>query len=245
VDQKAPRPAPLVKGANRAGKREGFGDAFNSPNTKKPDTQQGAALRGVLLKIKCPDVAGRSAGRIIKDMSAIMAHVFVTDGPRAFDCPKSSATVHEAGHCVIHALNGGMPTRAAIWPEIIDGRTQWLGNTEGIGPWRVDEKTDVQADLRVAESKMAGVAAEYLFDLDFRPGSSIDEIAIARSIVEGVAFKMGRDPALVLAETWITVISRLKMHERIVREIASRLRRKRSIDARDLKLLLAPIKGLR
>lgn len=229
--------------AGRAGGTEGFADAFNSPNSRTEGTHQGAIPLGVLLEIAPCNVGGSGSVVVNETRRAMAAQLFAVGGMRAFECPKSSAVVHEAGHCVNYAIDGVIPTRAIIWPERRDGRVFWLGHTDGSPPWEVSPETDPQADLREARSLLAGRVAEQLFDPDWRLGSSLDELATALAIVKGAAQKMQSDPPKLFLHTWSAVAARLKAHDQIVRTIADRLCRKRSIEARHLEFLLAPIKG--
>jgi hypothetical protein len=65
-------------------------------------------------------------GRIVAaDALALTATALATDGPRALECPKSSAAFHEAGHCVIYAFEGMLPTRAF-------GRSSSLASCNGV-----------------------------------------------------------------------------------------------------------------
>jgi hypothetical protein len=165
------------------------------------------------------------------------------DGPRAFECPKSSAALHEAGHCLIDALNGTPPASASIWPIRESGRVHWIGRTNGIPKWHVDGETPAEADLKQAQSQLAGVVAEVLFDADYRRASSIDEIVISQSIVRTAAIKMRRDAEELWLHTLAEVASKLRAHEWTVREIANALMNKGSMKARRLRAPLQTVVG--
>jgi hypothetical protein len=177
-------------------------------------------------------------------MSAMAEYVLGVGGLQAFECPQTSAAIHEAGHCVVDTIEGHLPTRAAIWPTECFGRPQWVGKTYGAPPWRIDEKTSADADLSHARCLLAGVVAESLFDPDYRLGSSLDEWAIARVMVHTAAAKM----ACSSEELWLTTLTGLRVHltrhRPLVVEIAQVLMRKGFIEGTKLRSLLEPIVGL-
>jgi hypothetical protein len=247
MTEKAPRPgAPTEQ--NRAGDGRIPGQECRVPNnTLYPKILAAArtgpdlAHRGAALEVGLPNVMGPDAPLIRSMMSALAEQVYALGGLGAFDCPKPSAVVHEAGHCVMYASEGLMPTRAAIWPITRLGRTQWVGKTYGTPPWQVDDRTTAEADLSQARCLMAGVVAESLFDPDYRLGSSLDEWAIGSGIVQTAASKMNRQPEQLLASVLDDVACRLKLYEKQVFEIANELMQKHVIRGGHLRSLLAPI----
>jgi hypothetical protein len=190
-------------------------------------------------------ITGPDAPLIRRMMSALVEHVHAFGGLDAFECPKPSAAIHEAGHCVIYACEGFTPTRAAIWPISRLGRTQWVGKTYGTPPWHVDDRTTAEADLRHARCLMAGVISESLFDPEYRLGSSLDEWAIASGILQSVAVKTGRTPEQLWGATLGEIASRLRLHDQQVFAISAELMRKHAIQGHRLKSLLAPIAASR
>jgi hypothetical protein len=121
------------------------------------------------------------------------------------------------------------------------GRLQWIGRTIGTPKWHVDDGTPAEADLKQAQSQLAGVVAEALFDADYRLASSIDEIVISQSIVRTAAIKMRRDVEELWLNTLFEVASKLRAHQWIVREIANALMNRGSIKARHLRALLETV----
>src|SRR5262245_27238872 len=45
------------------------------------------------------------------------------------ESPKTSAAWHEAGHCVIGAVDGNLPTKVSIWCVQKSGQSHWIGRT--------------------------------------------------------------------------------------------------------------------
>jgi hypothetical protein len=165
------------------------------------------------------------------------------DGPTALVCTKRSTALHEAGHCVISAVDGTLPTNARIWPIVYDGRIEWLGRTEGIPGGCVDGHSPVPADIVIVRSLLAGVVAERLLDSDARRGSSTDEIASAIGVVKEIAHKTGRLPTEVWLDVERDVELQLWQHRKVVRAIADKLMCTWCIKSCRLKKLLRPIWG--
>jgi hypothetical protein len=199
--------------------------------------------RNIGFKTQYVEARGSGAKYFALAMLEITAMALAAEGLRAFDSPKSSAALHEAGHCVIDALDGDIPQRASIWRIVEFGRPQWIGRTEGAPRWRVDETTDAAADLKQARSQLAGVIAEILFDSDYRLGSSIDEILTSQSIAATAAVKLHCDPMELWWATCVEVQSRLTTNACAVHAIARVLSLKGNISARSLSRLLQTLES--
>jgi hypothetical protein len=182
-----------------------------------------------------------AAARIAELANLFTAIAGMTGGERAFDYTKRSAAFHEAGHAVIFALDGMPPTSARIWPIIEEGRPQWFGHINAPCGGRVDSETPPPDDIKYVRSLLAGVISEQLFDPDYRFGSSIEEIATARAVIEVTAWKRRRNRAELWSETKAEIARRLKANEKTVRKIADELMRKGRINSRRLTYLLGPI----
>ena len=144
---------------------------------------------------------------------------------------------------MVGAVQGERPSKATIWPIIEHGREQWIGRTYGIPRWRVDDRTLAAADLQHAQSELAGVVSEMLFDPDFRLASSVDEIVRAQGIVLTAATKLRRDVQQLWLETLVLVATILRANERIVRDIAAELMARGNVTERRLAYFLQSIGG--
>jgi hypothetical protein len=166
-------------------------------------------------------------------------------GPSPVRIPhaKTSAAFHEAGHCVVGALQRKHPSKASIWPIFELGRVQWIGRTYGLPKWRVDDRTLAEADLQHAQSELAGVVSEWLFDPDFRVASSIDELVRAQGIVLTEATKLRRHVQQLWLETFVSVETILRANERVVRDIAAELMTQGNVTKRGLAYFLRSIGG--
>jgi hypothetical protein len=139
-------------------------------------------------------------------IGALYAHAFDLDGPRAFECYKSCAAFHEAGHCILYALDGVIPLRATIWSIVVAGRPHWIGRTYSDVGYRINTETSPEADQKLARHQLAGVLAESLFDREhYRAGSSLDEIATAQLAIQNAAIKSGRKPKAM----WLEMVAQL------------------------------------
>lgn len=230
-------------GANRAAGSE---VRSNAENNKALAPLHGVATRMIRLPIDLParfktryvEFSGVGADRLAAAMSEAMERAVAIDGARALECSKRAAAYHESGHCVVYALDGILPARAIIWSIRELGRRQWIGRTDGIPKWRVDDRTPAEADLKHARSQLAGVVAEALFDADYRLASSVDEIVTAQTIVRFAAAKLLCDAETLWWRTLASVAHRLHGHAHIVNEIAGELMRKESLKSRRLARLL-------
>jgi hypothetical protein len=241
--QNAPRPgaAPIIRGTRAGSEYGGSSDPRNS-NDSAQHQDKSAGARSIRLgqvQVRCHD-----AERFCAAARETLLLVLAKNGPRSLECPKTSAAFHEAGHCVVVAVQGSIPSKATIWPVVELGRSQWVGRTYGLPSWRVDANTNPQADLRHARSQLAGVVSEALFDRDYRQGSSLDEIVTAQGIVLSAATKLCRDPERLLLETFFEVAWQLKTNELVVRQLFDALIQRGSIKTRQLQQLLQALRKI-
>jgi hypothetical protein len=238
MPQETPRPGAALNVQSCPGGSEtlaGTSD-FQVSNHKSSLQQKSEAGPGI--RIGQVRVRGHCADRFVDVMADIQLMALAIDGPRAFDCPKSSAAFHEAAHCLVSFLQRTTPSRASIWPIKELGRTQWIGRTYGLAKWRVDQRSAPEQDLRQAHSQLAGVVSEALFDSDYRAGSSTDEITIAQGIVLAAAVKLVRDEQQLWSETLAFVACQLKANAAIVCRIAEILQCRGSISRRPLQRIM-------
>lgn len=170
----------------------------------------------------------------------LLSNAVAVQGPRALENPLSAAKVHEAGHAVVHAHFGEEVLGCKIW-QIKDGPEQgnWGGLTSTGRPWKSDTTTSPQADFQQACCFYAGLLAEHLFDgHNFRLGSSIDEVLLARALAHNIALKTRRQPDEVLAEVIRVTSEILISNDDVVRKLAADLERHGAVPKLRLKKLL-------
>ena len=237
---KVPGPPTLIDRVKRAGNFEGFGDAFNFQISNTEEQRQAGVSARVPIKWPLDEVRapGKVRAQLTAMMDAAIAHAIALQGPRAFECPKSSAAIHEAGHAVFYAKSGVVPSKIAIWPIVISGEHRWIGRTYGVPPYRIDSATDAESNLNVAQELISGVAAECLFDRNYRIGSSLNEIVLAAAAVGAAALKMQYNAEMLWFETCNEVVAILKVNEEVVRQVAGELMQKGVCKGKRLKQLL-------
>ena len=235
MPQDKPRPgAALLLRATQAGS-EYLGGSSDQQDSDESALHQDRSAGAYSIRLGQVQVRDQGAELLV---GAICEALLATSGPRAFECPKTSAAFHEAGHCVVGALHGSIPSKVTIWPIVELGRPQWIGRTYGLPTCRVDKSTCAEADLKHARSQLAGVVSEILFDPDYRQGSSLDEIVTAQGIVLSAAMKLCRDPEQLWVETLVEVAWQLKTNELLLRQISGVLMRRGSVKSRQLQQIL-------
>jgi hypothetical protein len=186
--------------------------------------------------------ASAVALRIAELTNILIAVTGVSGGQITFRDSKLSTALHEAGAAVILALFGIIPTSVGIRPITDEGRQQWLGYVDAPSTDGVDNETPARNDIKHAQTVLAGVVSERLFDPDFRLGVSADEIGGARAVIEIAARKLRRDCKELWSESIAEVEESLRANEKIVRWIAYELMRKRMIESRRLAHLLNAVR---
>lgn len=121
--------------------------------------------------------------------------VMAEHGHAAFEMPKRTVCLHEAGHCVVYAALGIKVISASVRrvPRYLDdAMTQALGRksrnwcgetTTDVAPYVISRFTPQDELIRHGMMYLAGVTAEWWLDHDgFRDGSSLDEVHAAVAI---------------------------------------------------------------
>jgi len=157
------------------------------------------------------------------------ARILSEHGQRAFEYPRESAAIHEAGHIVVHIALGGRVRGARIG---CDG-TRWIGYTEyRAGEWSVDPAA-ATADhfIKVARNLYAGLAAEMAFDPDFRQGSSLDEVYMSQWATGEAAHILGHSPQEMFEnDVHGFTIHLLQQNERSHRRLTDHLLRRSTLN---------------
>ncbi|KAI93431.1 hypothetical protein T281_16745 [Rhodomicrobium udaipurense JA643] len=179
--------------------------------------------------------------KLVEEMQQEVAkHVHAMFGPEAFDCPKTSAAWHEAGHCILYVAEGFEVRSTSIFPIVHKGTQQWIGKTDGGVPYTGPDTT-AQDDLRHARRIIAGFASEALFDRrNCKPGSSLNERILVTCIAHSAAAKLGVSFESIERDLKARVTSALERSHR-ARRIAMELIGNGSINARRLEKLLGGV----
>jgi hypothetical protein len=148
------------------------------------------------------------------------ARILARHGPRAFECPKPAAAVHEAGHVVVDTVLGKHVKRASIGQR--DGL--WLGYTECSDADFKVHSSQTAEQIKLARHFYAGLAAEMCFPECYREGSSLGELILSQLAGSWAAMHIGQDErtywnAEVHHWTWKT----LTLHKEICVGVANHL----------------------
>jgi len=142
---------------------------------------------------------------LMADAADMLRAAIQFQGVAALVSTREHAARHEAGHTILHKVEGNRVLSVEVYPRGKD----WLGKTNTGKRWRVDHDTDPQADLAQIRVLLAGPFSEYWYCANPAYGAGVDELALARRIASTVAFKLGVDfQALLLnaiADTWHTI----------------------------------------
>ena len=204
-----------------------------------------AADQGVM-RLNTATVVGDTAELMARAESLINRAV-EREGIKALACSRRAAAHHEAGHAVVHALDGHaveyVKVKRKQHPRT--GLVLWLGFTQVRQPWSATFDTTPEDDLANLAHVAAGFCAEVLFEgPDFALCSSLDEMLMVGNIAAMIAHKTDREPAQVFQAAVLSVLADLHQHAAHVRAIADLLQRDRIVRAARLVKLLPPPLGI-
>ena len=209
------------------------------------NTAAGPDRKAGTLRLGTITLAGEAAELAKQDYLELSHAAYEQQGLRAFEDPKSSAVVHEAGHAVLYAYYG-------IEMEFVKVREckkgiqagHWVGNARpvnykwgGSGPDTLPEDEFKNACILIA-----GRIAEELFDRENRRlGSSLDEFIGVRMLSRNISQKTGLDPNDVMMNICAQTCNILRNNESVLREIARFLECRRVVRGKVLRSILAKV----
>ena len=119
----------------------------------------------------------------------------------------------------------------------------WGGATFGSKTRGSSPHTRPTEDLHFAQRTLGGWVGEWFDDpRRMRPGSSTDEIVLAKMICENTARKLNRDPTFLFFEELAAVKAILNANRPAHEALAARLMRKSTIGPNALKKYLTGVK---
>jgi hypothetical protein len=204
-----------------------------------PDARPGT------LRLGSFNFPGEAADAVRQNFEELRRAALQAQGPQAFDDPKSSAVVHEAGHAVLYAYYGWEMCFVEVWEckkSIEPGH--WAGKAQPVEIFlpATESERAPEEDFKNACILMAGCLAEALFDSEnFRLGSSLDERICAGFLSSNISLKTGVDLGQINTAIYGVTCSVLKKNERVVRDIASILDRDGVIRREALSAILAKV----
>ncbi len=152
---------------------------------------------------------------------------YETQGAKAFELPREHAAIHESGHAIVYTVSGVTVEEVEIY-AVPQDRSCWAGWTRiaDAKKWVVSPDTDPADDCAQIRYQVAGWTAEFLFlGKELRLASSLDEVVLAKSIANTVAWKTGANPTEVFLKNLAIVRGILQPNERVARAIAAKLSR--------------------
>ena len=234
--------APFGLGSDRAGNLDCCASGSEPRCSKSPSPKQ-ASPAGQSFRVSEYVTLNPSLAPVATDFLSMMTrNAVIRQGPAAFDCPKTTACVHEAGHCIVYAIQGIVPERVSIKCRRRQGREYWGGVTMGPPDPPIDKHSDVRGDYEIASLKCAGFIAEMIFgDEEFRMASSLDEMLLVKLIATTIAGKNGDDLGYICPEIFARTMMRLQNHASVLLDIADELRRYERLLMRRLAVWLQPV----
>jgi hypothetical protein len=213
-------------------------DFANENTAASPDRKAGTFRLGTIA------LAGETAELAKQDFKELSRAAHEQQGLRAFEDPKSSAVVHEAGHAVLYAYHG-IEMKYVKVSERKKGiqRGHWVGNSQTVNyKWGPGPDTLPEDDFKNACIIMAGRIAEELFDRDNRRlGSSLDEVIKVRMLSRNISQKTGLDPNYFMMNICAQTCSILQKNESVVRKIVRFLERNGVVRGKVLGSILAQV----
>jgi hypothetical protein len=223
------------KRAGRSDKRVVLGGSFETwkPGMVDLSSPDQVTLSGHTI---CAPGIGTDTRRIIERTTT---RILAEHGARAFEAPKSSAAIHEAGHVCVHTVHGDRVTETSIRQHEGGG---WLGYTQcpDSAFSCPGQSAAPEIQLKAARNLYAGLCAEQMFDPDFREGSSIDEWAMSQLFGMVAAQGLGANPETYWnREVHEHVVQVLRQHRAVVVDIANHLMHSHELSGRSLDELCA------
>jgi hypothetical protein len=147
---------------------------------------------------------------------------------RGVECPKRAVAYHEAGHAVVHHVQRQRVECCRLWPG---SNGNWHGETQlGAQTCGITTDSPPSLRLRLARSTLAGLVGELEFTPElWHPGSSLDELILAKGLCLNAAQDLGELPERVLIATWRRTAEILRRRSGAMHGIAGVLMRESRI----------------
>jgi hypothetical protein len=173
-------------------------------------------------------------------------------GVDTLTAPRIEAARHEAGHAVVDtALNDEVRSISIFRLRKHEQQFKelgvavgeiWGGATFATKSWACSSLTDPKKDLEFVQHLLGGWIGEWFDIRCMRPGSSLDEIALAKMTCGYVAHKLGEDPAMLFIDQLGAVRDILVANAPAHTALTARLMRKSSIGPNAIKRFLQNVR---
>jgi len=162
--------------------------------------------------------------------------ILETDGPDAFESPRSAALAHEVGHAIVSAHDDVPVAKILVWKAPNDGENAWQGMTEKKGrSFQIGPDTPIKRALSHACFVIAGEVGEAVLDPDgFRAGTALDEVLFSQRIALALAHRVSMESDVL----WEHIRKRswhiIAYNEAPARELIAKLDRTETLQRRAL-----------
>jgi ATP-dependent Zn protease len=175
------------------------------------------------------------ASESLTEYAGMLLHMaYSIQGARALVCNRDHAATHEAGHTVAHFAHGDRIRSVRVFER----GGSWLGMTRAGKRWRIDPESEPASDLKQARIYLAGPLAEWFYTKSPAFGAGVDEIALARGIVDQVAPKLGVDEVCLMEQTMMQTFETMERHRPALDEIARRLMRRPKLEGKSVEAIM-------
>jgi hypothetical protein len=171
---------------------------------------------------------------LTEDATMLLQLAYQVQGPAALRCGREQAAIHEAGHAIVYFANGERLRSVRVFER----HGSWLGMTSAGKRWRVAPETDPAKDLEQARAFLAGPFAEWFYAASPVFGAGVDEVAVARAIVDQAARKAGVDAEYLMIQTIALTVETMNRHRPALDEIARRLMRKPKLEGQRVEAII-------
>lgn len=179
-----------------------------------------------------PEEHEEMAAALTEEVRKILA----TDGPRAFESPRSAAIAHEVGHAIVSVHDDVQVEKIAVWKAPGGGEYEWAGVTTKKGrSFFIGPDTPIAKALSHACFVIAGEVGEaILAPNEYRAGTALDEVIYTQRIVYALAHRVKMEEA----DLWEQIRKRswniISQNEAVGRKLISRLDRTETLQRRAL-----------
>lgn len=199
-------------------------------------------MNGELAKV-CPSARGELTAYTM-DMARMAVQA---EGHSTLLLPGAPVTAaHEAGHCVIHAVQDNPPW--CVWIKHSAAGQGYTGSTDFAADapgFHIRPIEEPEAAIRRACSTVAGWCAEAVFEREgLKLGSSLDELTVAGALVRSASIGLNCDADRLWMNTLGATMWAIQQETATVRAIQKRLLQEGRVRGPKLHTLLNGIRKL-
>jgi hypothetical protein len=178
-------------------------------------------------------------------LTRIVRGILETDGPAAFESPRSAAIAHEVGHAIVSIHDDVPVEKIRIWKNR-NNEVAWEGMTSIKAPeFLIGPNTPLIKALSHACFTIAGEVGERVLDPnEYRTGTALDEVLFSQWVAQAVARRAKMDPATLWQEVRKRSWQIIAHNESAARELISRLDRTETLQRKALTSALEKVEKI-